>query len=171
VTVTDVLPPGVNFVSADTPQGTWTEDAGVVTFHLGALEDVFLQLTVTVTPTQPGSITNTVRLRGNESEQSINNNIASVTVQVQGTAITTQSQTGSGASQAALALFRTQDGLVLIEVQGSVGARFTLESSEDLVTWSVRTEFTTTAPVTRFTERAEGSATFYRVKVAAPAVQ
>ena len=160
VTVTDVLPPGVTFVSAETPQGTWTEADGVVTFHLGALEEVFVQLSVTVTPTQPGSITNTVRVRGNESEQSLGNNSASLTLQVQGRSITTQSLTRLGPAHGAIALSRMTDGQLLIAVTSDLGLSWTLDTSEDLVHWTVRTAFTAAAPVTQFVEQLDSRVSF-----------
>jgi uncharacterized repeat protein (TIGR01451 family) len=164
VVVTDVLPPGVQFVSADTPQGTWAEADGVVTFHLGALQDVFLQLTVSVIPSQPGSITNIVRIRGNESDQNLNNNSASLAVQVQGAAVTVQSADSGASPEAKLSLLRTADGLVLIQVRSAAAADWILESSIDLVRWTPRTQFTTGTAVTQFTDRPEGRQTFYRLR-------
>jgi hypothetical protein len=71
VIVTDALPPNMKCVSADTPQGTWWEANGVVTFRLGLLEAVYLKLHVTVIPTAPGQATNVAKIRGNEREQNL----------------------------------------------------------------------------------------------------
>src|SRR5262249_33214737 len=136
VTVTDTLPQGVNFVSADTPQGTWSIANGVVTFHLGLLEEASLQLTVTVMPTQPGQIANTVRIRANEQEQSVSNNSSTVTSTVQGAALPqavappSQAQPGvnlNGANLPVLAAVIGDDGQVHLAVQGEVGASYRVE--------------------------------------------
>jgi uncharacterized repeat protein (TIGR01451 family) len=163
VVVTDVLPTGVQFVSAETPQGTWTEANGVVTFHLGALQDT-LQLTITVTPTQPGPLVNFVRIRGNESEQNLNNNTASLTVQAQGAAVMMNAYTGNRTPQAAFSVLRSGDGLILIQVRSDIGTTWILETSDDLVHWTTRTQFTAGASATEFNYRLEGRATFYRLR-------
>jgi uncharacterized repeat protein (TIGR01451 family) len=166
VIVTDVLPPGVKFVSANTPQGTWTEGNGVVTFHLGAMQEVFIQLTVTVTPTQPGSITNVVRIRGNESEQSISNNSASLALQVQGNPVTANAQSVGAAPRAIFFALRSADDLMSLQVQADLGTEWILESSNDLVHWTAHTRFTVTAPVIEVTSPLQGQATFYRLRAA-----
>jgi uncharacterized repeat protein (TIGR01451 family) len=79
VVVTDVLPAGVKFVSAETPQGTWSEANGVVSFHLGLVQEVFLPLKVTVIPMQPGQLINLVQIRGKEREQNLANNSSTLT--------------------------------------------------------------------------------------------
>src|SRR5262249_29863116 len=146
--VTDTLPPGVKFVSANTPQGTWSEADGVVTFHLGLLEEVFLQLTVTVVPQSPGPIVNNVRIRNNEREQNLNNNVASLTVQVQGAPVGLQDQL-NGKVGPVLSLEIGPDGLIQLNVTGEVGVSYAIESSEDLATWALWSQFVATAPTTK----------------------
>jgi uncharacterized repeat protein (TIGR01451 family) len=132
VTVTDVLSPNVTFVSADTPQGTWSEDSGVVTFHLGLLQDTVLQLTVVVEPLQPGQITNNVQIRGNESDVNLNNNSSSLTLNVQGNPIP-QAVTDA---QLSLGIGITSDGSPEIRFNGQSGVTYTIQTSTDLTTWT-----------------------------------
>ena len=83
VIVRDVLPEDATFVSAHTPQGTWSEAEGVVTFNLGAFEDTALELRVTVLPTAPGELSNTVKVRGDERDPNLRNNASSIDVPAQ----------------------------------------------------------------------------------------
>jgi uncharacterized repeat protein (TIGR01451 family) len=82
VIVTDVLPAGAILQSVETPRGSWNETNGLVTFNLGAIDEMFLQLRVTVVPTVPGLLTNLVKIRGNERDPSLGNNRSSLEVGV-----------------------------------------------------------------------------------------
>jgi uncharacterized repeat protein (TIGR01451 family) len=82
VVVTDTLPSGLTLVAADTPQGTWSQNGATVTFHLGLMQEVLVPLTITVVPNQVGSVTNIVSIRCNEREQNLQNNSASLAIEI-----------------------------------------------------------------------------------------
>lgn len=78
-TVTDTLPPSVNFVSASASQGSCSESGGIVTCNLGnLLSGATAQITVVTAPTLGGQITNRVVVSGGEADQNPSNNIAAV---------------------------------------------------------------------------------------------
>ena len=180
--MTDVLPPGVKFVTAASAVGTWSEDNGVVTFHLGLLEDVFLQLTVTVVPTQPGQAVNAVEIRANEGEQSVANNSSSLTTPVQGQALPAQ-VTGVG-SELSAALDQAGDlnlslqilapnrigagigqgGMVQLSLPTVPGRTYRVESSRDLVSWATEAEFRATTVLTAVKDTLGTGPKFYRVR-------
>jgi hypothetical protein len=128
------------------------------------LQEVFSQLTVTIIPTQPGPLVNVVRIRGNESEQNINNNTASLTVQVQGPPVTMNSPTDVRAPQATFSILRSGEGLILIQVRSDIGATWIVETSDNLVHWTPRAQFTASAPATEFNYQLDGPVTFYRLR-------
>ncbi|MHC1765925.1 MAG: Calx-beta domain-containing protein [Verrucomicrobiia bacterium] len=78
VIVTHVLPAGVAVESVTAPEGVWTQKDGVITFELGALEPMFLELRVTVVPLVPGSLVSQVKIRGNDRDPSPGNNASSL---------------------------------------------------------------------------------------------
>jgi uncharacterized repeat protein (TIGR01451 family) len=167
VTVTDVLPPNAKFVSADTPQGTWSEDNGVVTFHLGLLQEVLLQLTVVVEPLQPGQITNNIQIRGNESEVSLSNNSSSLTLDVQGNPIP-QAMTNS---QMNLGIRIASDGSPEIRFNGQNGVTYTLQTSSDLVNWTPWANIVGTGSPAAVSNLPKEAARFYRMVTASKATE
>lgn len=83
VTVTDALPPGLTFVSAQSSQGTVAESNGVVTASLGKLAPGSLAtLTVVTRPTGAGLLANTASVSANEVDPDPTNNQATVVLQV-----------------------------------------------------------------------------------------
>lgn len=85
-TVTDTLPSGVTFGSATSTQGSCSESGGTITCIVGALNNgATVTVTIVVTPTAAGTITNTAEVRGNESDPNTANNTDSeeTTVNVQ----------------------------------------------------------------------------------------
>ena len=97
VTVTDMLPSGVSYVSATGDQGTCTEAGGVVTCTLvdlpalaGSNTAVF---TVVVTPTTAGQISNTATVAGSGTDDpdAANNTSRAVTTDVQRSSVAPQS--------------------------------------------------------------------------------
>jgi uncharacterized repeat protein (TIGR01451 family) len=159
VTVTDVLPPGVKFISADTPQGTWSEDSGVVTFHLGLLQEVLLQLTVVVEPLQPGQISNTVDIRGDVSEVNTSDNRSTLTLTVQGDPIPQAVNT----SDVHLTMRLGPDGAPELDLDGQVGVSYAVEISTDLVTWTSGATVVGTGTPIRVSDLPKGAVRFYRV--------
>ncbi len=79
VRVTDILPPGVSFVTAS-PAGSYTAGGGTVTFNLGSMalgngtNFAVTNVSLTVNPGSSGTITNTVSVVANEAEQNPDNN-------------------------------------------------------------------------------------------------
>jgi hypothetical protein len=79
VTVTDALPASVSFVSAIASQGTWTNNAGVVTFSLGTVTNgSSVLLALTCNAIAPGNFTNTMSAITTAIDQSSSNNNSSV---------------------------------------------------------------------------------------------
>lgn len=78
VTLTDNMPAGVAFVSADSTQGTCTEDTGTVTCNIGDMykaEEV--TVTIVATANSAGAITNTVAVSSNSTDPNLANNESS----------------------------------------------------------------------------------------------
>ena len=75
VTVTDVLPVGLTFVSARSSQGTVTETNGTVVANLGSIPAAAnATVTIIVRPTLAGLISNAATVRGNETDPDVTNN-------------------------------------------------------------------------------------------------
>jgi uncharacterized repeat protein (TIGR01451 family) len=85
VLLTDNLPPGVTFVSATSTRGSCTEASGTVTCSLGYLSSGrTATVTVVITPTRRGAITNRATVVGNETDPDLLNNRAVTQTQVGG---------------------------------------------------------------------------------------
>jgi len=103
VTITDTLPAGVTFVSANASQGSCSQAAGTVTCNVGALPSIALNsatATIVVTP-QAGaapSITNNATVSATEPDPNPANNSASVTTTVTPVADLAVTKTGSPTS-------------------------------------------------------------------------
>lgn len=83
VTLTDTLPSGVIFVSATPTQGTCS-GTGTVTCSLDSLaSSATATVTIVVTPTASGKITNTATVSGNETDPNTSDNSATVVTTVQ----------------------------------------------------------------------------------------
>jgi uncharacterized repeat protein (TIGR01451 family) len=79
VVLTDALPAGVSLVSATTTQGTFTQNGNTLTFDLGPVRmSVPVTVTVVVTPTAPGDLTNTVTIHSPVPNPAPGNNSATV---------------------------------------------------------------------------------------------
>ncbi len=81
VIITDTLPPGLTYDSAQSSLGTVSQAGGTITVNVGnlaagATDTVTILVTVA---SGKGSITNTADIRGNEPETTLANNAASVT--------------------------------------------------------------------------------------------
>lgn len=76
VTVTDTLPPEVEFVSATSSAGTPTHSAGIVTCSVGALAPTQSQtLTITVRAVEEGPIANVASVESSESDANAADNL------------------------------------------------------------------------------------------------
>jgi uncharacterized repeat protein (TIGR01451 family) len=97
VVLTDTLPPTVNFVSVASNQGTCTEANLVVTCNISKLvSGDALIATIHVTPTTPGTITDSAIVTATETDTDTSNNNASVSTQVSPMFTVTVVKTGSG---------------------------------------------------------------------------
>jgi uncharacterized repeat protein (TIGR01451 family) len=94
VTVTDALPGSLHFNSISSSQGTCTRSTatnpkpkdGTVTCSVGNLANgAKASITIVVTATTPGTLTNTAKVNGNETDPDSTNNSATATTPVIGT--------------------------------------------------------------------------------------
>lgn len=84
VTLTDPLPAGVAYQSADTTQGSCTEASGTVTCALGDLPaSATATVTIQVTASMPGTFINQVTATTTETDPETTNNTASWTSHIQ----------------------------------------------------------------------------------------
>src|SRR5206468_2510569 len=122
VVVTNQLPPGVRFITAQSTQGTWTYADGIVTFHLGHVISASLtEMKIIIVPTQTGMITNSALVRANGPEVRSDDNSASVVTEVQGSVLPT------------LTLVTMNNGSYQLTTTGPVGQSYILEASPDLI--------------------------------------
>ncbi|MEM7114183.1 MAG: hypothetical protein AAF614_17245 [Chloroflexota bacterium] len=78
VTVTDTLPSTVNFQSANPDSGSCNHDSGTITCDVGDLDDdESTSITVVVTTTQPGTLTNNVSVSSDGVDSNSGNNSTS----------------------------------------------------------------------------------------------
>ncbi|MDB6024302.1 MAG: hypothetical protein JWM68_525 [Verrucomicrobiales bacterium] len=77
ITLTNVLPAGFNFVSAVSSQGGCVFTNGVINGTLGSLSNGVITVSITVTPTVAGTVTNKFSV-GAANDANPNNNLASV---------------------------------------------------------------------------------------------
>ena len=85
VTVTDVLPVGVTFVSANSTQGTATNASGTITGAIGNLASgasATVTITATIDPSTVGPISNTATVTGNETDTDSSDNTSTTTTAV-----------------------------------------------------------------------------------------
>ncbi len=92
VTMTDVLPASMNFVSATTSQGSLITPPvgsnGTVTANLGSIAPgVTATVTITVSSTTPGLVTNSASATSTESDSNTANNTGSVSTTVNAAAL------------------------------------------------------------------------------------
>jgi uncharacterized repeat protein (TIGR01451 family)/CSLREA domain-containing protein len=94
VTVTDALPGSLHFNTANSSQGTCTRSTatnpkpkdGTITCSVGNLANgAKVSITIVVTPTTPGTLTNTAKVKGTETDSDPSNNSATATTTVVGT--------------------------------------------------------------------------------------
>jgi uncharacterized repeat protein (TIGR01451 family) len=152
VSVTDPLPANVSFISATPSQGSCTQAAGTVSCGLGTLASGSqATITIQVSPTAKGSLTNTARVSADQSDPTSGDNTASVTTRAltgSGSAFGVQvrsllvnvgptpsvSQSGPGTRTATLATVSVL-GLVsadVLTVSTQVGPGVTVTSSSDI---------------------------------------
>lgn len=83
VVVTDTLPAGVTYGSAIASQGSCSQAAGVVSCNIGGLvRNATATITIEVTPTQVGILSNTAVVAGNEGDPDPSNNSSTIETDV-----------------------------------------------------------------------------------------
>jgi uncharacterized repeat protein (TIGR01451 family) len=99
VVVTDTLPAGVTFNGASSTQGVCTESGGTVTCNVGTLGFAGqATVTINVTPTVAGSLSNTASVTSDNPDADTSNNSATATTVVQTpTSFTVSNTADSGA--------------------------------------------------------------------------
>ena len=89
VTLSDRLPSSVTFVSATSTRGSCARVATIVTCNIGGMaNDTTATVTIVVTPTAAGRITNTAVVSGNETDPISSNNVAATDTDVFSVAVT-----------------------------------------------------------------------------------
>jgi uncharacterized repeat protein (TIGR01451 family) len=97
VTFTDTLPTGVNFVSATATPGSCVQSNGIVKCSVGALASALnSKVSIVVTPTAVGTITNSMSVTANEPDPVAGNNNATQTVKVVAMLTLTVTKAGNG---------------------------------------------------------------------------
>lgn len=97
VSFTDTLPSNVSFVSVTASQGSCAQVNGIVTCSVGALASPFdFTVTIIVTPTVAGTLTNTMNVTANETDPNPTNNTATQTTTVVPVFKLTVTKTGNG---------------------------------------------------------------------------
>lgn len=84
VTVTDPLPAGMSFLSAESTQGSCSESSGTVACNLGTLASHgTATVTIRVRPIAAGNASNTATITSNEGDPDLGNNAATASTTVQ----------------------------------------------------------------------------------------
>ena len=97
ITFRDTLPNSVNFVSASATQGSCVQSNGIVSCNIGSLASAFdSKVTIVVTPTAVGTITNSMTVTANEPDPVAGNNNATDTVNVVAMLTLTVTKAGNG---------------------------------------------------------------------------
>jgi uncharacterized repeat protein (TIGR01451 family) len=121
VIVTNLLPRGVEFVSAETTQGSWRHESGLVTFRLGRMTSASTNLIkITVKPHRSGVLTNYVGLVLNEADGK-EDNVGSIVTTVEG--------------GPRLRVTRPGNGQYELRFEGEAGRSFRIQASNDLFNW------------------------------------
>jgi uncharacterized repeat protein (TIGR01451 family) len=157
VTVTDVIPVGATFISANNPLGSQSQTNGIVTCTIPSMaSNATGTITITVRPTTGGTVTNSATIASAANEPNPANNSASV--------ITTVT-VPPNADSPVLNVARSSGTVVLSWSTNATG--FVLQSRLNLSASGVWTAVTD-APVVignQFvvTKNLDGTATFYRL--------
>lgn len=97
VIFTDTLPSNVNFVSATASQGSCVQSNGIVSCTIGSLASAFdFTVSIVVTPTATGTITNSMSVAANEPDLVPANNTATQTNTIVPVFTLTVTKTGNG---------------------------------------------------------------------------
>ena len=130
VVVTNVLPAGVQFVSAQSAQGTWGYDpvARQVTFFLGyVLSNP--SLSITVMPVASGTLANTLGVLLNQQYLNPSKQLLTITTQV----------LPGPSLLPALGIQLTPPAAYELRLTGAANVRYDLQASADLIHWITMT--------------------------------
>jgi len=128
VIVTNLLPRGVEFISAESTQGSWKHEAGLLTFHVGRMTSASTNLIkITVRPQQSGVLTNYVGIVLNEADGKEDNGGRIVTTVAGGPRLT---------------VARLGNGQYELRMEGEAGTSFRIQGSSDLLNWRDLTNVT-----------------------------
>ncbi|MBI3413924.1 MAG: DUF11 domain-containing protein [Verrucomicrobia bacterium] len=171
VVLTNYLPSGVSYVSAESTRGTndYLPVLNAVVFNVGLLPSRSIEgqepieLKITVTPQRHGIITNVAWVRANNPEASTNNNYAVTTVEV-------TSSAGAALRVAAAVLsIEASVGTPRVRLSGTPGVQYAIEVSTnpaDNKNWQEITRVTAGADSVDVTDSAAAGtkARFYRAR-------
>ena len=102
VTFTDTLPTDLNFVSATAAPGSCVQAHGIVNCSIGALASASeSNISIVVTPTAVGTVSNTMNVTGNEPDLVPTNNTATQTINVVPLVTLTVTDAGKGSGTVA----------------------------------------------------------------------
>jgi uncharacterized repeat protein (TIGR01451 family) len=122
VVITDTLPAGLNFVSAQTSQGSYTSAGNLITFNLGNLAAASVAtMTLRATASGSGSVVNTAVATASEPDVAPANNQAAATVEITGASLTLLSPGWAGTD-------------FTFSFQSQSGQSYTVEYNDDLRT-------------------------------------
>jgi uncharacterized repeat protein (TIGR01451 family) len=108
VTFTDTLPSGVSFVSATATPGSCVQSQGIVSCSIGTLASIFdSKVSIVVTPTMAGAISNSMNVTASEPDPVPGNNSATQT----GTALPAISLTVTTAGAGSGTVTSSPDGI------------------------------------------------------------
>ena len=102
VTFTDTLPTDLNFVSATATPGSCVQAHGIINCSIGALASTSeSNISIVVTPTAVGTVSNTMNVAGNEPDLAPGNNSATQTINVVPLVTLTVTDAGKGSGTVA----------------------------------------------------------------------
>lgn len=143
VTVSNALPAGVDFVSANSSQGLWTNLGATVVFNLGSLDsEAGAVLTIVARPNYAGPATNTVTVASAEVEPSPVDNSAQIVTSV----LNPVPARLTGEYVAANDTFR-------LTVTAQAGETYVIQASTNLTAWTgISTNVAPSNGVIKFTD-------------------
>jgi uncharacterized repeat protein (TIGR01451 family) len=163
VTLTNQLPLGFQFISANSEQGTWSYDAAnrQVIFNVGLLpQDAVLNVGISSVPLLPGIFTNTATIGFNSSDRSLTTFLLDPVL-----VITVLSNTN--AEPPALTLQLLAGPSLRFTLLGQAGTSYEIDSSTDLSHWMVLTNVLGPTWTQTFTPESGANpvARFYRARI------
>jgi uncharacterized repeat protein (TIGR01451 family) len=152
VLVTNQLPSQVQFLGAESTQGSFQEQGGLVTFRVGHLSSAAATiLKIKVLALESGTVTNCAEAHG-DGEQFVSANSGCHVVEL----------TPGDDPRPALSLRPLSGNALQLQLKGAPGVPYTIESSGDLKQWAPWTNLVLTAVSNSWTQPASLGLRFYR---------